>query len=209
MAQPGLQTVLDARAQSPEVIGQNPQRHHLSRHIILSLCIHFLPYSSGNERKGRKTIVFKRVNVFIVFVLFLLVVACSSNEWSYRFGGKSENWDVVTEITPDPDNGARFVGKISHLSEEHVNLIKYEAAMTNTSRREGKIENPVFHSGYMILFQDFPNTESARKKFENGVTEEEIKQFFGDYPVYKITWINDQGDEKSETIPLKFEEPKQ
>lgn len=159
------------------------------------------------KRKGGK-LLFKRVNVFIVFVLFLLVVACSSNEWSYRFRGKSENWDVVTEVIPDPDNGARFVGKINHLSEEKVKLIRYEAAVTTTSRLQGKIENPDFHHGFMILFQDLPNTESAKKEFKNGVTEEEIKQFFGDYPVYKMTWINEQGDEKSETIQLKFEEPK-
>lgn len=79
--------------------------------------------------------------------------------------------------------------------------------MKNTSHLEGKIENPIFNHGYIILFQDLPNTESIKKEFKNGVNEEEIKQFFGEYPVYKITWIDEQGEEHSETIQLKFVEP--
>jgi hypothetical protein len=142
-----------------------------------------------------------------VFVLFLLVVACSSNDWSYRYEGKSENWKVVADIIPDSENGARFIGKIDHLSEEKIKLIQYEATMTNTSQLEGKIENPIFNNGFIILFQDLPNTESAKKEFKNGVTEDEIKRFFGDYPVYKITWIDEQGVVHSETIQLKFVEP--
>lgn len=149
---------------------------------------------------------YKTIKVYFVFVLFLLVTACSSNDWSYRFEGKSENWNVVAEIIPDNDNGARFIGKIKHLSEEKIKLIRYEAKMTNTSQLQGKIENPVFNDGYIILFQDLPNTESAKKEFKNGVTEDEIKLFFGEYPVYKITWIDEQGDEHSETIQLKFVE---
>lgn len=149
----------------------------------------------------------KVITVSFVFVLFLLITACSSKDWSYRYEGKSENWIVVADIIPDSENGARFIGKIDHLSEEKVKLIQYEATMTNTSHLEGKIENPIFNHGYIILFQDLPNTESIKKEFKNGVNEEEIKQFFGEYPVYKITWIDEQGEEHSETIQLKFVEP--
>lgn len=149
----------------------------------------------------------KARKIFFVICPFLIVVACSSNDWSYRYEGHSGNWSVVAEMIPDKENGARFIGKIKHLTDKKVKLIQYEADVTKTSQHQGKIENPIFHDGYLHIFQDVPNTESAKQEFKNGVTDEEVKQFFGEYPVYEITWIEEQGEEHSETIQLKFVEP--
>ncbi|TQR35056.1 hypothetical protein [Brevibacillus brevis] len=38
----------------------------------------------------------------------------------------------------------------------------------------------------------------------NGVTDEEVKSFFGDYPVFKIDWTDEEGIDHTETIYLKY-----
>ncbi|WP_161827276.1 hypothetical protein [Brevibacillus choshinensis] len=57
------------------------------------------------------------------------------------------------------------------------------------------------------MFQDIPNTEQHQKEFKKGVNEKEVKDFFGDFPVFHLTW-NDELGEHSETLTLKFVEPK-
>lgn len=150
----------------------------------------------------------KMIKAYVAFVLLLFVTACSSAEWSYRYEGKTDNWIAAAEIVPDQETGARFIGKIKNGTDKKVKRIQYQAEVTSTSQLSGKLENPVFTEGFIVLFEDIPNTDQARKDFQNGVTEEENKRFFGEYPVYQITWLDELGNEQSETIRLNFVEPK-
>ena len=52
----------------------------------------------------------------------------------------------------------------------------------------------------------YPILTSIKTTFRNGVTAEQVKQFFGEHPAFKVTWKTEQG-EFTETIPLTFAEP--
>lgn len=142
-----------------------------------------------------------------MLVPFLLMIACSSSNWSYQYQGSSSNWQAVVDVLPNEQNGAIFVGKIKKLSDKEITNIHYEVDVTKTSQPAGNIDNPDFSKGYVELFQDIPNTEEYQKEFKNGVDEKEVKEFFGDYPVFHITWKDDQG-EHTETLKLEFVQTK-
>ncbi|MGZ0051059.1 hypothetical protein [Brevibacillus gelatini] len=142
--------------------------------------------------------------VFLIIISLFSFVACSEKEWSYRYEGTTENWHGVTEIIPDQENGARFIGKIKYLGDKKVNTIRFVSNLTQTSEQTGHVQNPDFKDGYLTIFQDVPNSESTKNEFKNGVTPEEITLFFGEYPVYKITWTDVEGIENTEIINLKY-----
>lgn len=147
----------------------------------------------------------KKAIIFIFLLIpLLLLVACSEKEWSYRYEGTTENWNGVTEIIPDKENGARFIGKIKYLGDKKVNKISFVSDVTHSSQQSGNVQNPDFKDGFITIFQDVPNTESNKTEFQNGVTDKEITQFFGEYPVFKITWTDDEGIENTELIHLKY-----
>ncbi|MEJ8545630.1 hypothetical protein [Brevibacillus borstelensis] len=59
---------------------------------------------------------------------------------------------------------------------------------------------------YLQLFRNIPHTDSLQNECKAGVTEEQVKQIFGDFPVLTITWKDERGAEHTETIPLRFVE---
>ncbi|MFE1631202.1 hypothetical protein ACFLFF_31175 [Brevibacillus reuszeri] len=145
------------------------------------------------------------MNILLIPAL-LLMVACATQGWSYKYTGQSDNWDAVIDIIPDKEDGARFIGKINHLTNQKVTHIHYEATVTFTSQQAGNVKDPSFQNGHITLFQDVPNTDTNQDYFRNGVTAEQVKQFFGEHPAFTITWKTEQG-EFTETIPLTFAEP--
>ncbi|TKI58389.1 hypothetical protein E8L90_24990 [Brevibacillus antibioticus] len=144
--------------------------------------------------------------ILIVFLILplLLLVACSEKEWSYKYEGATDNWNGVTEILPDKENGARFVGKIKYLGEGNIRKLQFVSDLTQTSQQTGSVPTPNFTEGHIIIFQDVPNTDSTKNDFKNGVTDEEVKSFFGDYPVFKMNWTDEEGIDHTETIYLKY-----
>ncbi|MGC5323907.1 hypothetical protein [Brevibacillus sp. SYSU BS000544] len=135
----------------------------------------------------------------------LILGACSAtNQWSYELKGDSPNWRAIVQVVPDNQTGAVFVGKLQPLTDRRISYIEYEAKVTRTSEPSGNIKNPSFPNGEHVLFQDVPNNSMYQEDFKNGVSAEEIKNFFGEYPVFHITWTDEQG-EHSETIQLRLE----
>ncbi|BAH46583.1 hypothetical protein BBR47_56060 [Brevibacillus brevis NBRC 100599] len=145
----------------------------------------------------------KAILVFLILPL-LLLGACSEKGWSYKYEGATDNWNGVTEIFYDKENGARFVGKIKYLGNGDVKKLQFISELTQTSQQTGRVQTPNFKEGYIIIFQDVPNTDSTKNDFKNGVTDEEVKSFFGDYPVFKIDWTDEEGIDHTETIYLKY-----
>ncbi|WP_419877535.1 hypothetical protein [Brevibacillus centrosporus] len=146
--------------------------------------------------------------IIMVLVPSLWLIACSSSDsWSYEFDGSSKNWQAVVNVVPNEQNGAEFIGKLKKLSNKKITYIHYEADVTYSSHSTGNIDNPNFGEAdsYIELFHDIPNTEQYRKEFKNGVDEREIKDFFGNYPVFRITWKDEKG-EHTETLNLKYVE---
>lgn len=150
----------------------------------------------------------KTIGFIFLFIPLLLLVACSEKEWSYRYEGTTENWNGVTEIIPDEENGARFIGKIKYLGDKKVNKISFISDLTQTSQQAGNVQDPDLKDGYITIFQTVPNTESSMNEFKNGVTDKEIKFFFGEYPVFKISWTDVEGIENTEIINLKYVDQK-
>ncbi|MBN6188733.1 hypothetical protein JQN58_17920 [Aneurinibacillus sp. BA2021] len=153
----------------------------------------------------------KRKNIYVILLLFVLALVAlisSTRGYNYVLEGSSQNWTGRMEIKPANDKfftdmgvNTIYVGALKKRNNKEVINLQYEAFITLTNQKSGKIDKPNIKNknGIQLFISGPPNDRTV---FKRGMSSEEIKEIFYNDVVYKITWKDSEG-EHTENIILE------